>query len=194
MPPTRAACYVYFAHAGLSPAELSAARLDGHLVELGEGYIPADAVETPALRAASLTPILGDLLAATHSSAAWVHGALDAPPRRHTVQRAVDHRIGHVVGRGVVYRDGRLPEHDIVRIGGMAVSSPSRTLADLARQRVVGADLDDERQLDRAIARLGSRTRVVRGAIVRLAVQDGPPGKPAALDLLRRLERSATRW
>ena len=35
----------------LSLAELTAARLDGHLVELGEAYIPADAVETLGLRA-----------------------------------------------------------------------------------------------------------------------------------------------
>ena len=38
--------FLYFPHDRLSPAELSAARLDGHVVELGEGYIPADAVET----------------------------------------------------------------------------------------------------------------------------------------------------
>ena len=38
----------------LSPAELSAACLDGDLVELGEAYIPADAVETRGLRAGSL--------------------------------------------------------------------------------------------------------------------------------------------
>ena len=38
--------FLYFADDRLSAAELSAARLDGHLVELGEAYIPADAVET----------------------------------------------------------------------------------------------------------------------------------------------------
>ena len=46
--------FLYFADERLSPAELSAARLDGHLVELGEAYIPADAVETRGLRAGSL--------------------------------------------------------------------------------------------------------------------------------------------
>ena len=38
--------FLYFADDRLSLAELSAAWLDGDLVELGEAYIPADAVET----------------------------------------------------------------------------------------------------------------------------------------------------
>ena len=38
--------FLYFADDRLSRAELSAACLDGDLVELGEAYIPADAVET----------------------------------------------------------------------------------------------------------------------------------------------------
>ncbi|UUT35391.1 hypothetical protein [Microbacterium elymi] len=48
--------YLYFVGERLSQAELSAACLDGHLVELGDGYMPADAVETVALRAGSLPP------------------------------------------------------------------------------------------------------------------------------------------
>ena len=81
--------FLYFADDRLSLAELSAACLDGDLVELGEAYIPADAVETRGLRAGSLRELLGDSLAATHLSAAWIHGALGEPPVRHTVQRAV---------------------------------------------------------------------------------------------------------
>lgn len=125
--------FLYFAGDRLSPAELSAACLDGHLVELGDGYIPADAVETRALRAASLTEILGTALAATHMSAAWVHGALADPPARHTVQRAVPRRLHHVLGRRIVYRDLCVDSADLQLIGGVRVTSPVRTLADLAR-------------------------------------------------------------
>lgn len=125
--------FLYFPGDRLSTAELSAARLDGDVVELGEAYIPADAVETRALRAGSLRGILGDTLAATHLSAAWVHGGLDEPPARHTVQRAVPRRLHHVVGRRVVYRDPEVAADDIWIIGGVAVTSPQRTLADLAR-------------------------------------------------------------
>ena len=58
-----------------------------------------------ALRAGSLRGILGDTLAATHLTAAWIHGALHEPPARHTVQRAVPRRLHHVIGRRLVYRD-----------------------------------------------------------------------------------------
>jgi hypothetical protein len=125
--------FLYFPGDRLSSAELSAARLDGDVVELGEAYIPADAVETMALRAGSLGSILGATLAATHVSAAWVHGALDEPPARHTVQRAVSWRLHHVVGRRVVYRDPSIAPDDLWRVGGVMVTSPVRTLADLAR-------------------------------------------------------------
>ncbi|WP_345802548.1 type IV toxin-antitoxin system AbiEi family antitoxin [Microbacterium sp. AZCO] len=125
--------FLYFPGDRLSSAELSAARLDGDVVELGEAYIPADAVETMGLRAGSLAGILGDQLAATHLSAAWVHGALDEPPARHTVQRAVPWRLHQVVGRRIVYRDPSVPSEDLWRMGGVLVTTPRRTLADLAR-------------------------------------------------------------
>ncbi|MFH8249848.1 type IV toxin-antitoxin system AbiEi family antitoxin [Microbacterium sp. B2969] len=125
--------FLYFPGDRLSPAELSAARLDGDVVELGEAYIPADAVETRGLRAGSLRGILGDHLAATHLSAAWVHGGLEEPPTRHTVQRAVPWRLHQVIGRRVVYRDPSIPPEDLLPIGGVLVTSPRRTLADLAR-------------------------------------------------------------
>ena len=67
--------FLYFADDRLSQAELTAACLDGDLVELGEAYIPADAVETTGLRAGSLSEVLGESLAATHLTAAWIHGA-----------------------------------------------------------------------------------------------------------------------
>nr|WP_274638297.1 hypothetical protein [Microbacterium bovistercoris] len=131
--------YLYFAGERLSQAELSAACLDGHLVELGDGYMPADAVETVALRAGSLLPLLGDTLAAVHLSAAWVHGALAMPPGRHRVQRAVPQRLHHVIDRRLRYHDRRLPEDDLMFTGGAWVATPTRTLADLARDPDVEA-------------------------------------------------------
>jgi hypothetical protein len=178
--------YLYFAHEGLSPAELSAARLDGHLVELGEGYMPADAVETPGLRAASLALLLGDRLAATHVSAAWVHGALDRPPARHTVQRAVSHRIHHVLDHRLAYRDASVEARDLVRIGGVLVTRWARTLADLVRLQVGGDCSPEVRDAARSLAR---RPGAAREAIVCLAMQNAVVGKPDALALLRRWER-----
>jgi hypothetical protein len=131
--------FVYVAGDRLSQAELSAACLDGHVVALGEAYVPADVVESAALRAASLAPLLGDTLAATHLSAAWVHGGIDEAPGRHAVQRAVPRRLHHVLGRRFSYRDTEIPESDLVRIGGVAITSVARTAADLARAGDIAA-------------------------------------------------------
>lgn len=125
--------FLYFADDRLSRAELSAACLDGDLVELGEAYIPADAVETAALRAGSLLRTLGDTLAATHLTAAWIHGALPTPPSRHTVQRAVARRLHVVPDRQLVYRDLAIAPGDLHILGGVRVTSPVRTMVDLAR-------------------------------------------------------------
>lgn len=126
--------FLYFPHERLSPAELTAACLDGHLVGLGEGYLPADAIETASMRAASLRSILGDRLAASLVSAAWIYGALLTPPHRHTASRAVARRVTKVVSRRVILHDLRLSAEDLVEIGGIFVTSPRRTLIDLARR------------------------------------------------------------
>lgn len=125
--------FLYLPGERLSEAELTAACLDGHLVALGEGYVPADVVETRALRGASLARMLGQTLAATHLTAAWVHGVIDDPPVRHTVQRSVERRLHYIIDRRLVYRDGRVDEEDLLLIGGARVTCPGRTVADLAR-------------------------------------------------------------
>ncbi|MFB7891058.1 type IV toxin-antitoxin system AbiEi family antitoxin [Microbacterium sp. NPDC056044] len=153
--------FLYFADERLSHAELTAACLDGDLVALGDAYIPADAVETAALRAGSLAETLGDTLAATHLSAAWVHGALDLPPSRHAVQRAVPRRLHVLPDRRLVYRDVQVPPSDLQLVGGVLVTSPERTLTDLARvgddEHIAAARLLADIESDaaaRAIARL----------------------------------------
>jgi hypothetical protein len=171
--------FLYFAEDRLSQAELSAARLDGDVVELGEAYIPADAVETRGLRAGSLSGILGDTLAATHLSAAWIHGALPAPPSRHTVQRAVPRRLHRLPDRRLVYRDLAVDPEDLQRISGALVTSPERTLADLAR-------VDDHEHRRAARLLMGSVPGVGHDAIAWLQRHPKLPHKRAALDVLRR--------
>ena len=172
--------FLYFAGDALSLAELSAARLDGHLVELGDAYIPADAVETTGLRAGSLRGLLGANLAATHLSAAWVHGGLHEPPARHTVQRAVSRRLHHVLGRRLRYRDLAIDPDDLLILGGVRVTTPGRTLADLAR-----VDEAHHRHAARALAAalpgcaVAARTWLERHGSL--------PNKRAALALLAEL-------
>jgi len=125
--------FLYFAGDRLSTAELTSARLDGDLVELGEAFLPADAVETPELRAASLRSFLPDTLAATRTTAAWVHGAIAEAPVRHCVQRMSATRLHHVRGARLDYRESLLAADAVIRVGGVWVTTPERTLADLAR-------------------------------------------------------------
>lgn len=125
--------FVYVAGDRLSVAELSAACLDGHVVGLGDAYVPADLVESPALRAATLADTLGASLAASHLTAAWVHGGIDEPPARLSVQRAVTARLHHITDRRLQYHDVQADPEALERIGGCLVTSAERTVADLAR-------------------------------------------------------------
>lgn len=171
--------FLYFADERLSRAELTAACLDGDLVALGDAYIPADAVETAALRAGSLAETLGDTLAATHLSAAWVHGGLPLPPSRHTVQRGVPRRLHVRPDRRVVYRDLQVPGDDLQLVGGVLVTTPERTLADLAR---VGDD--EHTEAARLLAEIDADAAYE--AIARLEA-GALPHKRAALACLRAL-------
>jgi hypothetical protein len=171
--------FLYFGGDRLSEAELIAASLDGHLVRLGEGYVPADTVETAALRAASLAPILGRDAAATHTSAAWILGGSDEPPARHTIQRIAAQRTRHRLDSRYIYRDPRIEPADLVEAGGVAVTSPARTVVDLARDGEPDAAATIERliplhpgALEGALAWFGARGKI--------------PGKRAALALLAR--------
>jgi len=132
--------FLYVAGDRLSGAELSAARLDGDLVEVGEGYMPADAVETRELRAGSLRALVAPTVALTRESAAWVHGAIAAPPVRHCVQRCSSRRIHHVLHSRLAYRDVAIRPEDIEMIAGVAVTTPERTLGDLVRDLCGGID------------------------------------------------------
>ena len=171
--------FLYFANDRLSMAELSAARLDGDVVELGEAYIPADAVETRGLRAGSLVGILGATLAATHLSAAWIHGALPEPPARHTVQRAVAHRLHRIPDRRLVYRDLTVDPADLVRVGGVYVTTATRTLADLSR-------VDDDAHLRAAQLLAETDPALTAEAIAWLEDHRLLPHRHAGIAVLRR--------
>lgn len=177
-----ASAHLYFPGDRLSAAELASACLDGHLVPLGEAYIPADAVETPALRAGSLAPLLGAGLAATRLSAAWVHGATAWPPARHRVQRVGTQRLHHVIDRRLDFHDTPIPARDRMLLGGVWTTTPARTLADLLRVGT-GAELMAARAL------FDAGTVTATQALDCLAASGPLPGKRDARELLRAWDR-----
>jgi len=179
--------FLYFAGDLLSETELIAASLDGHLVRLGEGFVPADTVETAALRAASIGPFLGDDAAATHASAAWILGACDEPPVRHSIQRCVAHRTRQRLDHRYRYRDPRVEDADLLRLGGLAVTTPTRTAADLAREEDedAGVLLCGLARAHPGVLALAADWFLARGKM---------PGKRPALRLLARCQEEVTRY
>jgi len=120
-------------------AELHAALLDGELYAVDECFSPVDTPLTRESRARALAIGLGRYrgyatrLVAEQHTAAWVWGATSAPPYPHqyctsgsTHQRANSRRLGRV-------REVELTPHDVVMIAGLRLTSPLRTILDLAR-------------------------------------------------------------
>jgi hypothetical protein len=124
--------FLYLPGRALSVSELAAARIDGDLFDIGEGFIPADLVETPGTRAASIATLIPVDTAASGPTAAWIHGAGDTPPAIHHVRRAVERRIRAKLPARVVLHDTSVPSADLVTVGGVPVMSPTRTMLDLA--------------------------------------------------------------
>ncbi|MCU1578643.1 MAG: hypothetical protein JWP19_847 [Rhodoglobus sp.] len=117
----------------LPVAELAAARLDGELFRIDDCFAPVDEIEQPAHRARALRAALPERLIAEQHSAAWVWGALEAPPLHHelcvaTGARASSPGVGWMHVREVV-----IDPSEIATLDGMQVTTPLRTSIDLAR-------------------------------------------------------------
>jgi len=178
----------------LSPVELGAARLDGDVFELGAGYLPADAPETPLLRAATLTALYDGSLAAVGMSAAWVHGACDIEPEPHLAQAVGRSRL-HRHHPGLRLREVAIDPRDVIRIGGLQVAAHHVALADLAlaaasarsTSRRLTARVPAER-IDEALGELGRTPGAADDAVSWLR-RRVTPNKRAALRLLAQIPR-----
>lgn len=124
--------FLYVPGERLSQSELSAARIDGHVVEVGDAYVPADLIEGPDVRASTIATLVRPGTAASGPTAAWIHGAGDAPPAVHHIRRCVERRIRAVTSSRLVFHDTVVPSSDLQKIGGVLVSTPMRTMLDLA--------------------------------------------------------------
>ncbi|MFF7292556.1 type IV toxin-antitoxin system AbiEi family antitoxin [Microbacterium sp. NPDC008134] len=134
--------FLYLPGDRLTLTELTAARLDGDVVDIGDAYIPADLIEGADVRAASIAAIVPSGTAVCGPSAVWVHGACDEAPNPHHLRRAVTRRIRAVQSPRVRYHDTPLPSEDVLVIGGIPVTSPQRTLVDLALRSHREPELD----------------------------------------------------
>ena len=131
-------------------AELCAARIDGDLVAIDEGWAPIDEPDLPSLRAAVVALRVSRSLIIERLSAAWVHDAVDSPPR--TAQFCVPHgaRIAAIADRRVAIREVVITDDEFVVLGGVRCTTPARTAFDLLRETSL-SDAESERIVTRLL-------------------------------------------
>lgn len=174
----------------VSASELRAAALDGEVVVLGEGFLPIDAPFTALARAASLAPLMLDTrVILADRSAAWVWGWGPMPAVVMTCV-AITARIPSPDRRRLRAREVVIDDDETRMLGPVPVTTPLRTLLDLARH-----DRDDDviallaegitaqrisrAQIDATLTRRASLS-YVRPARARLlsALQQAESGQP----------------
>lgn len=155
----------------LTLPELSAARLDGDVVELGEGYMPADTIEGSAARALSLSPIVPSGTAVSGISAAWVHGAGDLPPAVHHVSRITASRQRITMSPRMVHHERRLPPEEVQQLAGVSVQTPLATAVSLLFTSARSAE--DETWLQALVAVSPGLVEAVRSQVLPFGKRPG---------------------
>ncbi len=137
----------------LPAVEAQATRLDGESYRLGEAYLPIGVRPQPATRAAAALGARSPRLVAALGTAAWVWGARPEPPTHGEYLVDLAARWRPQLGEGLSVMESVLQPGDVVRWGRWAVTSPLRTVLDLARFRIDFAA--DEAAAVRGLAGLG---------------------------------------
>lgn len=168
-------------------AELQAARLDGEVFAIGEGFAPIDEQEQSRHRARSLATLMHPRFIAAQMTAAWVHGAVRHPPAVHQFHVSYSARARKPTSKRFTLREVVIGDGETTLLGGILVTEPMRTAVDLLR---ADADFDvSEAAAVRellGLARLGpDECRAVIVGRHKLA------GKQRALS---RLEQLGSRW
>jgi hypothetical protein len=170
----------------LSAVELGAARLDGHVIEIGEGYMPMDTVEGADARATSIAHLVPVNTAACGPTAAWIHGAGDSPPLLHHVRRTSATRLRSATGSRVVYHEGRAEPESVQTVAGASVIGVLPTAMEL---------LFDAALSHTNAPWLRAMLRVVPGLLddvrARLAATPRRPGRRGAVRLVEQLVAEA---
>lgn len=169
--------------------ELQSMASDGILLPVfAKSYAAPGVTVTARLRAraAALTvpTKMRTKVVAGRLTAAWIYGCAPAPGR---VSLLVDskHRISSLRGaRGCSLHEVRLGSLDVVSLGGMLVSSPLRTAADVALH------VEEEHALPALRSMLEKPELGVRQRLLTLAVEASPrlPHKRRALATLAKLD------
>ncbi|WP_423924162.1 hypothetical protein ACPEEZ_07675 [Frigoribacterium sp. 2-23] len=126
----------------LPEPELRAALLDGEVYELGDCYSSIADLDLPWRRASSLRSALGQQLIGYRATAAWCWGFGGPAPARLEGCVSLRARGRSMPGR-VAVSEVLIDDDESVALGEVRVTSPARTMADIAR-------LSDWNDADRA--------------------------------------------
>ncbi|MET4780186.1 type IV toxin-antitoxin system AbiEi family antitoxin [Glaciihabitans sp. UYNi722] len=137
----------------LPEAELHAARLDGELYAVDDCFSPIDEIDRRATRAAALSALFPTRLIAEQRTAAWVLGVLARPPVKHQFCADVSARARPMGTARFSLREVVLDESDLLDYSGLRVTTPLRTVVDLAR--FSPAFGEQEVRMTNALMRLG---------------------------------------
>ncbi len=113
-------------------AELSSARLDGEVFGLGDFWCPVDELDDRATRAHAAALLVPRRAIAERLTAAWIYGVV-AEPGRHQFCVHIAARTHLEPSPRFRVREVACPAEDTALIGGRRVTTPFRTLVDLAR-------------------------------------------------------------
>jgi hypothetical protein len=168
-------------------AELCAARLDGDVFAIDDGWAPIDEPDLPAFRAAVVALRVPRPLIIERLSAAWVHGALATPPAIAQFCVPLSSRIAVISEHRATVREVRIDEAEIIEFGRARCTSVVRTGFDLLREPT----FDDDRVAAMVAALIAARDGLASGLRHRLDAATRMPHKSTALARLDRAERVA---
>lgn len=145
----------------LPAAELCSAKLDGELVAVGEGWSPVDLPVGEAVRAQAAALLVPPRVIAERMTAAWIFGLVPEPTRHHF---CVDARTrAHVPPSSrIQLREVSCTTDDTLVLGGLRVTTPLRTVVDLARHGAV-----EEQALVQVIAALLAYGRLDQQSVIK---------------------------
>jgi hypothetical protein len=114
-------------------AELCAAQLDGHVFRLDDCFEPVDIPHTRDQRANAIGALWPGKFIAERVTAAWIWGALEVAPMQHELCVSLGARARPANTRRLTVREVVIENDEYVTLGGTRVTTPLRTLIDIAR-------------------------------------------------------------
>ncbi len=123
----------FYIKGSFSLAELMACVRDGEMSTVDSGFILSDVPDDIWVRARVVGSVVDARCIAASWSAAWVHGAIQEPPVRHTVALRDGLRMRFAPGQRYDIAQMSFDRVDVMGGEGSYVTTPLRTAIDLAR-------------------------------------------------------------